>query len=370
VRASTAPRSPRCGPRTSTALSARRGWGGASPRSTGACARSTSGPWRAAATTRWGRLTEVFMVFRDFRIPGGESHEALRRRVHGFVDELPPGRHLLFVHGGVIRVLTQDLGLDRFVSTGSLVVVDWAGRRLLSLHERNPLCWGPECRGTGRFPQCELGRWCVAAAVGTAGTCRGTSPGARRLVADASAQPRWTLQVGCCSRSRRVASIGKRRRKSRDEVGSPPQVSGPSLVAARSLPAGRPAATAEALLLASSPDGRPPPAEVAVVAEVSWLACKEVTCSARRGSTIVALTWQRGSGRRGSAAGDPRSHAGHQDWAPGRAAPTFAVAPGRSARRWALRRPAGGSRFRLRGSRPALTVDLRATTVGGGALCT
>jgi len=83
-----------------------------------------------------GGLTEVFMVFRDFQIPGGESHDALRRRVHGFVDELPPGRHLLFVHGGVIRVLTQDLGLDRFVSTGSLVVVDWTGRHVLSLHER------------------------------------------------------------------------------------------------------------------------------------------------------------------------------------------------------------------------------------------
>jgi len=84
-----------------------------------------------------GGLAEVFLVFRDFEIPGGESHEALKRRVHGFVDELPPGRHLLFVHGGVIRVLTQDLGLDRFVSTGSLVVVDWAGRRVLSLHERS-----------------------------------------------------------------------------------------------------------------------------------------------------------------------------------------------------------------------------------------
>jgi probable phosphoglycerate mutase len=83
-----------------------------------------------------GGLAEVFMVFRDFEIPGGESHQALKRRVHGFVDELPPGRHLLFVHGGVIRVLTQDLGLDRFIATGSVVVVDWTGRRVLSIHER------------------------------------------------------------------------------------------------------------------------------------------------------------------------------------------------------------------------------------------
>jgi probable phosphoglycerate mutase len=82
-------------------------------------------------------LTELFMVFRDFRIPGGESHEAFRQRVHGFVGELPPGRHLLFVHGGVIRILTQDLGLDRFVATGSLVVVDWTARRLLAIRERS-----------------------------------------------------------------------------------------------------------------------------------------------------------------------------------------------------------------------------------------
>jgi hypothetical protein len=36
----------------------------------------------------------------------------------------------------VIRVLTQDLGLDRFVATGSLVVVDWSDRRVLAVFER------------------------------------------------------------------------------------------------------------------------------------------------------------------------------------------------------------------------------------------
>jgi len=81
------------------------------------------------------QMTEVFMVFRDFRIPGGESHAELRRRVYGFADELPNGRHLLFVHGGVIRVLTQDVGLDRFVPTGTLVVVDWLARQLVDVRE-------------------------------------------------------------------------------------------------------------------------------------------------------------------------------------------------------------------------------------------
>ena len=82
-----------------------------------------------------GDYAAVFRTFRSFQSPEGESHDQLRERVHGFLASLAPGRHLLVVHGGVIRVITQDLGLDRFVATGSLVVVDWAARRLLRLHE-------------------------------------------------------------------------------------------------------------------------------------------------------------------------------------------------------------------------------------------
>ncbi len=80
-------------------------------------------------------FAEVFLRFRDFEVPGGETHREFSGRVHGFVAGLPAGRHLLFVHGGVIRVLTQDLGLDRFVATGSVVAVDWSGRRVLRIHE-------------------------------------------------------------------------------------------------------------------------------------------------------------------------------------------------------------------------------------------
>jgi probable phosphoglycerate mutase len=75
------------------------------------------------------------LEFRTFAAPGGESVEDVRLRVEEMVDELPEGRHLLFVHGGVIRVLTQDIGLDRFVATGSLVALDWTARRLLFVHE-------------------------------------------------------------------------------------------------------------------------------------------------------------------------------------------------------------------------------------------
>ena len=80
-------------------------------------------------------FAEVFMKFRDFQVPGGESHEELCGRVHEFVTELPAGRHLLFVHGGVLRVLPQDLGLDRFFPTGTLVGLDWSERRVLFVRE-------------------------------------------------------------------------------------------------------------------------------------------------------------------------------------------------------------------------------------------
>lgn len=80
-------------------------------------------------------LDSVGFRFRDFAIPGGETREEFQRRVEGFLAELPPGRHLLFVHGGVIRAMTQDLGLDRFVVTGSVVGVDWSGREILFVDE-------------------------------------------------------------------------------------------------------------------------------------------------------------------------------------------------------------------------------------------
>ena len=86
-------------------------------------------------------VAEQAMEFRNFRAPGGESIADLRERLESFLGELMPGRHLLFTHGGVIRTLTQDLGLDRFVVTGSLVGVDWAERRLLFVNE--PEAAGP-----------------------------------------------------------------------------------------------------------------------------------------------------------------------------------------------------------------------------------
>jgi probable phosphoglycerate mutase len=69
--------------------------------------------------------------FEGFAAPEGESFDDLRLRVLAFVEELQPGRHLVFSHGGVLRLLTREVGHDRFVPTGTLVVIDWDGHRLL-----------------------------------------------------------------------------------------------------------------------------------------------------------------------------------------------------------------------------------------------
>jgi probable phosphoglycerate mutase len=70
--------------------------------------------------------------FEGFAAPVGEGFDDLRARVLSFVDGLPLGRHVLFTHGGVVRLLSREVGVDHFVPTGTLLVVDWDGRRLVS----------------------------------------------------------------------------------------------------------------------------------------------------------------------------------------------------------------------------------------------
>ncbi len=84
-------------------------------------------PWE----TLEPRVQESLVRFEGFEAPGGESFDALRARVLSFVDNLGPGRHLLFTHGGVVRLLSREVGEDHFVPTGTLLVVDWEARRLL-----------------------------------------------------------------------------------------------------------------------------------------------------------------------------------------------------------------------------------------------
>ncbi len=81
-------------------------------------------------------IAKSLFEFRTFQAPQGESLVEVSARLNRFIDGLASGRHLIFVHGGVIRVLTWRLGLDRFIATGSLVGVNWTDRKLLFVHER------------------------------------------------------------------------------------------------------------------------------------------------------------------------------------------------------------------------------------------
>ena len=87
-------------------------------------------PWRALPPSVLGPID----AFRGFAFPGGETEAVVWSRVCGFVSSLPAGRHLLFTHGGVIRLLTREAGLDEFLPTASVAVMTWPGRRLLAVH--------------------------------------------------------------------------------------------------------------------------------------------------------------------------------------------------------------------------------------------
>lgn len=76
-----------------------------------------------------------FANFNGFHPAGGETLEQVRERLYDFLAELRWGRHLVFTHGGVIRLLTREAGNDAFVPTGTVVGLDWAGRRMLFVKE-------------------------------------------------------------------------------------------------------------------------------------------------------------------------------------------------------------------------------------------
>lgn len=64
-------------------------------------------------------------TFTEFQTPNGENIADVSRRVTAFVNALPPGRHILFCHGGVIRTIGCHLGVDRFIGNGTALIVDW-----------------------------------------------------------------------------------------------------------------------------------------------------------------------------------------------------------------------------------------------------
>ncbi len=87
----------------------------------------------------WEELSDktrsALLAFDGFGAPGGESVDGLIARLIEFVEDLKPGRHLIFCHGGVVRALTRNIAEDRFMHNGAVVAVDWVSRLLLYHHE-------------------------------------------------------------------------------------------------------------------------------------------------------------------------------------------------------------------------------------------
>jgi len=84
---------------------------------------------------RWDAIDpaerDAILAFVDYAAPGGESIADLRERVLGFVGALPDGRHLVFSHGGAIRMLTNTIGHDKFLRNGALIAIDYPARNIL-----------------------------------------------------------------------------------------------------------------------------------------------------------------------------------------------------------------------------------------------
>jgi probable phosphoglycerate mutase len=82
-------------------------------------------------------VREALIGFEGFEAPGGESVSHLTDRVLEFVDGLTHGDHLVFTHGGVIRVLSRAAGRDAQAEPGKLLRVsrDAAGVLVLDAFE-------------------------------------------------------------------------------------------------------------------------------------------------------------------------------------------------------------------------------------------
>jgi probable phosphoglycerate mutase len=85
----------------------------------------------------WSEIPEpqqrAVLDFTDDCVQGGERISTMQARVFEFLDELPDGVHLLFIHGGVIRTMLRQVEADKFVPSTTLAKIDWTRRKLLEL---------------------------------------------------------------------------------------------------------------------------------------------------------------------------------------------------------------------------------------------
>lgn len=66
---------------------------------------------------------EIFLDTKNFTFPKGESHLDFNNRVKDFLFSLEAGSHLLFTHGGVIRLILSLCAKDVPVAPGGFVQV-------------------------------------------------------------------------------------------------------------------------------------------------------------------------------------------------------------------------------------------------------
>ena len=79
-------------------------------------------------------------AFNNFKTPNGETIEDVQKRATNFIRTLPDGRYILFCHGGTIRSIVQNLGCDRFLDNGTVIVIDWTHKKII----RTIKPYGPE----------------------------------------------------------------------------------------------------------------------------------------------------------------------------------------------------------------------------------
>lgn len=88
---------------------------------------------------KWAELPEphknALQAFEGFQAPGGESTAQLRQRVYRFFDGLLAGRHLIFTHGGVLRLVLREFGQDRLLPPCAVLGLDWQRRQVLFVHD-------------------------------------------------------------------------------------------------------------------------------------------------------------------------------------------------------------------------------------------
>lgn len=83
---------------------------------------------------RWEEIPDeargALAAFEGFDAPEGESLAGLGSRVLRFLQALPDGKHLVFTHGGVLRLCLRETGADRQVLPGEIVRVPLEVARL------------------------------------------------------------------------------------------------------------------------------------------------------------------------------------------------------------------------------------------------